>query len=450
MSAARTLAGYLASFDASRAAPSARHAVRRAVLDTVAVAAAAAGEPVAAAIVGLVRGRAGAGAAQVWSAPWRVDEEGAALANGTLAHALDYDDVATPMRGHPSACLVPALMALGQPRGRTLEQLAVSYVAGFEVACTLGRAVMPAQYPRGWHTTATIGMLGAAAACAHLLGLDAGRTAHALGIAVSHASGTLENFGTMCKPLHAGHAAAAAVRCALLAEAGFTASPTALDGRQGYLALYGGPPTLNGALARLGREPPAILETGIEIKKYPMCYAAHRALDGVLALRAEHGLALEDVARAEIAGSPRSFIPLVCPRPRAGLDARFSMPYAIAAALRDGAIRLGSFTDAAVLRPEIQDFMERVDVREAEGPDTPRWTGVALVLRDGRRLERRVERLRGGLGQPLADAELVEKARDCFEYGGAPAAADPVCRLALGPGDPRIAELAGLLRGPPG
>ncbi|MBI2315760.1 MAG: MmgE/PrpD family protein, partial [Betaproteobacteria bacterium] len=324
-----------------------------------------------------------------------------------------------------------ALAALAEARGRTLDEVAVSYIVGFEVSCRVAETIVWDHYAKGWHATATIGMLGSTAACAHLLGLTASQTTNALGIAVSHVSGTLENFGTMSKALQAGQCAAVGLRSGVLAALGFTASRTAIDGKQGFTALYADFRDIGASLDKLASGPRAILEDGIDIKKYPSCYAAHRALDGLLDLRKEHGLTIEAVDRVNVRASNRAFLPLIYSRPRTGLEAKFSMQYAVAAALLDGEVRLSSFDDAAVMRARIQDFLPRVSASEAEGPSTPRWTEVEVVLKDGRRLHRRVDRLRGSAKSPLSDAELLEKVGDCLAFGGAKVSAAEIGDLVL-------------------
>ena len=379
--------------------------------------------------------------AHVWGTNHVVEEEAAALANGTIAHALDYDDVTPPLHGHPSVGIFPALVALGEARGRSIDEVVSSYIVGFEVSCAIGEAIVWDHYAKGWHATATIGMIGAAAASAHFLRLTEAQTAHALGLAVSHVAGTLENFGTMAKPLQAGQCAAVGLRCAVLAAMGFTAANTALDGKQGFTALYADGRDIHAALDQLGKGQLAIVEAGIDVKKYPMCYAAHRALDGILDLRREHGLTLASVQRIDVLGTHRAFIPLIHSRPRCGVEAKFSMEYGLAAALADGAIRLSSFEDARVMRPEIQEFLPSVRVREAEGASMPRWSELEVLLKDGSRLSKHVDQLRGSAQLPLTDDALIEKAADCFEFGGNEANASEIGELVLHSRGATLADL---------
>lgn len=354
---------------------------------------------------------------RLWGTGKRAAPEIAAWWNGIAGHVLDYDDVTVPLRGHPSVVIWPAIVALAEARNLSGDRLVEAFTVGIEVLCKLARAIASDQYAAGWHTTASLGALGGTAACAYLLGLTSVQTLNAIGLAVAQIAGSRENVGTEAKSFQAGHACAVAVRATSLAEAGFTSGPNALDGPLGYLNLYAAGEELGTFLNGLGQHPLEIHRAGIDVKQYPMCYATHRALDAVLALRHGHGLRLSDIRRVSVTASPGALVPLVHPRPSCGLEGKFSMQYAMAAALADGCIRLTSFTDAAVQRPDIQAFFDRVDVREADGPTMPRWAEVVLELADGRRLTNRVDVQAGSNQKPLDDAQFASKIEDCLRWG---------------------------------
>src|SRR5438034_6688629 len=220
----------LGEFVASSMPPAAARArAAQAVLDTIGVTLAGASEP-AARIVQAVVSAEGGDACRILGTVARASAPNAALANGTAAHALDYDDMCFVSLAHPSAPLVSALLALGEKTAAPGRALLESYVIGFEIEAVLGRVLNPKHYQSGWHCTSTIGTLGTSAACARLLGLDAQATANCLAIAASCSTGLKENFGTMTKPLHAGLAAQNSVMAALLAQKGLTASERAIDG----------------------------------------------------------------------------------------------------------------------------------------------------------------------------------------------------------------------------
>jgi 2-methylcitrate dehydratase PrpD len=426
ITASEKLASFASAFRLHEQAAQRTGQVARALADTFAVAVAGANEGASQRALNYVRQelgggnarKASAGSATLWGTRFSARPEGAALWNGIAAHVLDYDDVTSPMGGHPSVALLPALVALAEARGLRGGSLVSAYIVGFEVACKLGRALGSAHYDKGWHTTSSIGTVGAAAACAKLLGLDARGVSDAIGLAVAQAAGTRENFGTDAKAFQAGQCGAAAVRAALLAERGFSASATALDGASGYATLYSATDDLAKELLSLGREPLEIDQSGIEVKKYPACYVTHRPIDAVLDFKREHGLSLEDVRHVSVETSASGLAPLITHVPTTGVEGKFSLPYVIAAALSDGAVRLSSFTDDAVRRPDIRSFFGKVDAHEASGKMTPRWASVRLTLAAGQTLDRRVDVLRGSPRAPLSDAQLTEKLVDCLSWGG--------------------------------
>jgi 2-methylcitrate dehydratase PrpD len=425
--ASEKLAFFASAFRLHEQAAQRTGQVARALADTFAVAVAGANEGTCLRALNYVRQeldggnarRAGAsGSATLWGMGISAPPEAAALWNGIAAHVLDYDDVTSPMGGHPSVALLPALVALAEARGLHGESLVSAYIVGFEAACKLGWALGSAHYDKGWHTTSSIGTVAAATACAKLLGLDARGISNAIGLAVAQTAGTRENFGTDAKAFQAGQCGAAAVRAALLAEQGFSASATALDGASGYATLYSATDDLAKELSSLGREPLEIDQSGIEVKKYPACYVTHRPIDAVLDFKREYGLSLEDVWHVSVETSASGLAPLITHAPTTGVEGKFSLPYVIAAALSDGAVRLSSFTDDAVRRPDIRSFFGKVDAHEASGSMTPRWASVRLTLATGQTLDRHVDVLRGSPRAPLSDAQLTEKLVDCLSWGG--------------------------------
>lgn len=441
LSASEKIARFVVGFDVAAVSPASRHVIARAFYDTLVSALAGAGEPASRNMLAYARAQGGAGPATVWSTGERLSLEYAALVNGTMGHALDYDDVSSPLRGHPSVATVPALLALGESLGSSGRALVDAFAVGFEVALKLARAIVDDQYAKGWHSTASIATFGATAACARLLGLDLTATTHAIGIAVSQISGTRQNFGTMSKPFQAGLANAVALRSVLLARAGVDASRVALDGKQGYTVLYADGQDIHAQLDTLGALPVEIERAGIEVKKYPLCYATHRTIDGVLDLVAAHGIRLADVERVDVRTNYRATVPLIYTRPQTGLEAKFSMQYAVAAALHDGHVSLASFEDAAVQRPALQAFFEKVHVSEGDPPMFPRWAEIAIRLRDGRLLPLRIDRLRGSAELPLTDAELVRKGADCCAYGGSSVSAETLATLCFAMDTSSVAAL---------
>ena len=421
------MAAYAAQFDPKRLGREHLQAVARTLLDTHAVSVAGWHEPAPtrfrryAEAAGLCAVPAGAKAgawASLWVGGARASAEVAAIANGVAGHVLDYDDVSSEMRGHPSAALWPALLALGEARQAPGLRLAAAFVVGFELIVKLSRAMAQEHYARGWHSTSGIGTIAGAVACAHLLGLDEAGTHNALGIAVAQTAGSRQNFGSDAKSFQAGHCNGAAVRAALLAEAGFTGGEYALSGAGGFFDLYGANRALfEEQLGGAGLGDSELLISGVEVKKYPMCYAAHRALDGMLDLRAEEGVDLSAVASVSVTSSRGGLTPLIHHRPATGLQAKFSMQYAVVAALADGRVDFRSFTDDAVCRPEIQRMLGAVTIGESGDSLFPRWTELVITLRNGREIRRRVTALRGSATLPISERELLAKAADCYQRG---------------------------------
>ncbi len=275
----------------------------------------------------------------------------------------------------------------------------------------------PRHYQRGWHCTSTLGVMSATAGAARLLGLDAAATAHALAIAASSASGLKENFGTMVKPLHAGLAARDGVMAALLAKGGMTASEKAIDGPQGYLhALDSEREDLDREVADLGRRW-EILDTGITVKLYPSCAGTHPTLDTILDLRAEHGFTADDVDRIDVDVDPIVPTILLYDRPSSALEAKFSLPFCIAAACVFGHVGIGTFDEAALRDSSVTSLMPRISMRVDEeiGRGKPALTEarVRVTLKDGRTLARDAHGARGYPANPASTVDLEGKFLEC-------------------------------------
>ena len=408
----------LADFVLEAQIPSdARAAAGTAWLDTIGVMLAGTLEPAARAVQAVARSEGGEprcriiGTPQVTSASW------AALANGTAAHALDYDDMCFVSLAHPSAPLVAAALAAGELARASGRALLDAWVVGFEIEAVLGRVMNPRHYTQGWHCTSTLGTIGAAAAAAHVLGLDRAAVAHCLAVAASEASGLKENFGTDTKPLHAGLAARNGIVAALLAKNGLTASARALDGKQGLLVAMGSEHAeLGDALHPLGTRW-EILESGVTIKLYPSCAATHPALDAILDLRREHGFTDSDVEAIAIGVDAVTPTILTYPRPATGLEAKFSMHHCAAAAVAQGRVGLDTFEPALMHDARIAGVLPRiaVTVDATLRTDAPALTQarVTIQLRDGRTLSAYADGARGYPARPATAEELDDKFRAC-------------------------------------
>ena len=380
----------------------------------------------------------------------RASASDAALANGVAAHAHDYDDMCFVSMAHPSCALVPSILAAGELTGASGSAVLDAYVAGFEVECRLGLVMNPRHYhERGWHCTSSIGTLGAAAAAARLLRLDATSTLHTLGIAASLACGLKENIGSMVKPLHAGMAARNGVMAARLAKAGFTASEQSIEGPQGYLAAMDSqkpPSALAEAAADLGSRW-EILDTGVTVKLYPSCAATHPPLDALLGLKRRHNFVAEDIAAIDVEVDSMTPRLLIYSRPSTALEAKFSMPFCAAAAIVFGHPTLETFDVEKIRDPRIQKLLPLVTLRANPDFDAAAHLSQANVtvrLKDGRTVAERADGARGYPGR-LSDDELNTKFVACAErsltYAAAARVLDVLRAIEV---TPNIAELTQL------
>ena len=416
----------LASFALSSHEPANEHreALARALLDTVGVALAGHDSAAVQILDRWSRGERASGSATIWTSGERTTPAQAALVNGTAGHALDWDDVAPNMVLHPSTVLLPALVAVAEQTGASGRQLLEAH----EVGAAVFRAVTevlpgPLHYERGWHSTATVGRIATTAALCKLRGLSETQSRHALGLAGSLAAGSLANFGSMTKPLHAGVSAHDAVMATALAGEGFTANAYELESRDGFFSVYGD--AGQGDLAVFG----ARLEhwrtrwtTEWAIKRFPSCYATHRAAEASLELFDRlSGQRPERVTVTVASGLMR---PLLDREPRDGGEAKFSMPYVVSTALTTGRLRISDFSKEAFAGSRDGNLMGRIAVREAAVPPAGPleydggYAVVQVELPSGEELVARVERTKGDGGRPLSDAELLEKFEDCCAARG--------------------------------
>ena len=298
----------------------------------------------------------------------KTDMVTAALLNGTAAHALDYD-LSGLVRGHTGAIIWPAALAVAEQVGASGRDLVDAALVGFEVCAAVADGLDIPDHHARWHSTSTLGIFGAVAAAARLLGLDVEQTRYALGIVGSMSAGSKQNFGTMTKPLHAGMAASNAVYAAQLASIGFTASEDQLEGAAGFYAAYSNKANPERVLETLAKKWTLADRgfSGLRMKLYPCCYSSHRAIKAAIQLH-ESGLDPASIERIEVTMAPGSLDAIVHHRPKTGEEAKFSGEYVIAAALLDGAVRLESFDEATLERDDIRRLIDRTTLSEAEHP----------------------------------------------------------------------------------
>jgi len=339
----------------------------------------------------------------------------AALVNGTLGHALDFDDTQISFSGHPSTVILPATLSLGEKMNCSGEAILEAFLVGFEVACKIGRGVNPRLYENGWHATSVIGTLGAAVAAGKLLGLDADKMTSALGLAASQSCGLKQNFGTMTKPLHAGKAAESGVISALFAKDGFTASHQILEAKRGFCATFAGEYDLDGMVENLGN-PYDIISPGVHTKPYPSCLMTHPIIDATLSLAESRNIQPEDVDSVVCEIAPLASGVLIHSNPETGLQGKFSAPYVVAVCLLDPRVSLEQFTDQKVRDPKARAMMQKVKLTvhpELEGEPPP--VIVHIRLKDGKEYTKRVDIATGNPEKPLSLDRMIEKFRGCAD-----------------------------------
>jgi 2-methylcitrate dehydratase PrpD len=400
-----------------------RYAVRG-VIDTIAVALAARNEDAFRITAATLAPEEADGSSVVWPTGQRLSPDGAALLNGTAAHALDYDDVAEAIHTHPSAVMVPALLNVAEATGASGREILDAFVVGYEVQTAVGAGMdLDRHFGRGWHGTSSIAVLGGAAAVARLLHLDTERIRNAIAIAASTAGGSRQNFGTMTKPFHAGMAARDSVIAARLAAAGLTADPTQIEGSLGYLTNFGDGPEGAARVVETIENPWSLMRTPLNIKPYPCCYRAARTAYAAIQLH-QQGSDPAKVQKVLVTMEPRGTAPLIHHRPRTGLEGKFSGEYVLATGLIDGSVELTSFTDESVSRPAAQELLRKVKIIEAAIPPfgAPEWEGgyaaVEVTLTDGGSVRLRVDVPHGHDSDPLTDDELDQKLRQCVTFSG--------------------------------
>jgi len=421
----KPLTQFIVKTDYQRLPPDAVAAAKRSILDCVGVTVAGSLEPAGRLVANLVKKMRCAPKATVVGAGFRTSSDNAALANGTMAHALDYDDVSTTESMHPvplhlTTVLFPVLLSLGEELRASGHDIITAYVLGYEVASRLANAMSPDYGDHlGWHPTSPLGTIGAAAAAAKLLKLDELQTTAAIGIAASQAAGLRQNFGTMVKPFHAGNAARSGIISALLAKDGFTAAPDTLEGQFGFCHAFSGGKDydIRKIVENLGK-PFQVVSPGPAIKLYPCCGSSHGALDALFSLLQKHDIRAEKVRALEVSvpfDPPRS---LIYDNPKTGLEGKFSIQYCIAAALVDRKLGLETFTTEQIQRPEVRKLFDRIKMfRPLEMKEKPSWEPpeyvVTIKMYDGKTYSEQAKAPFIAPVQILTREKLAEKYRNC-------------------------------------
>src|SRR5437764_294835 len=353
----------------------------------------------------------------------------AAFANGVSIHADDYDDTQLAIAKdrvyglltHPTATALPPVLALAERDRRSGRDLLTAYQVGVEVECKIAEAILPRHYQQGFHSTATCGAIGAAAAAAKLLGLDHDATRRALSLGATQAGGLRENFGTMTKPFHAGRAAESGVVAAELAALGFTASPNGLEGERGFFRAAGGGYSAEMIDGKLG-DPWTFAYPGVSIKPHPSGSLTHPGMSAMLDLIVRNDLRPGRVKGVSVGTNHNMPNALIHHRPRTELQAKFSMEFCMAILLLDRQAGLAQFTDEVVNRPDVQALVQKVDFGvhpDAEAAGFDKMTTIIEVeLDDGTVVKGSADFGKGSPSNPMSDAELADKFGQCAAWGG--------------------------------
>lgn len=426
------LADYLTSGEAKRIQPEVTETVTDLFIDTVGVMFLGSRQPCATVARGVMTAQGGAAQAVIVGTNYRSSMANAALLNGTAAHALDLDDTQHPAIAHPSAVLIPTILAAGEARRTDGNKLIAAYVYGLDVFAALGNALNPSHYDRGWHATATLGTLAAAAASAILLTLTPAQTGASLAIAASQSAGLRRNFGSMTKPLHAGLAAQRGLLSAIFAEAGITAGEDVFEGEGGFFELFSDASMpFKERIAEVLNHQFALAIEGLAIKQFPSCGVTHPPIEAALQLR-DRGVDYQNIEKLELTVNPR--VPKIAPfaEPVNGLQAKFSLTYPVAVAIVKGRVSVPEFANSALSDSRVAELARKICIRTDPniGLEHKMSWGcrLAVTLTGGRKEEVEVKLAKGKLsGERLSRMELETKFYACMSAANVPTEAAQEC-----------------------
>jgi 2-methylcitrate dehydratase PrpD len=368
----------------------------------------------------------------------------AAFANGIAIHADDYDDTQLAVAKdrvyglltHPTAPALPPVLALGELGNRSGRDVLTAYQIGVEVETKISEAINPRHYDHGFHSTATVGTIGAAAGAARMLGLNAEQTRRALGIGASQAAGLRENFGTMTKPFHPGRSCESGIVAAEFAKLGWTATPVVLEANRGFFKAAGGGYDPHAIHGKLGK-PWTFAFPGVSIKPHPSGSLTHPGMGLMLDLIRAHDIKPREVVKVRVGTNRHMPNALIHHRPTNELQAKFSMEFCMAILLLERKAGLAEFTDKVVNRPDVRKMIQKVEFGvhpEAEAAGYEKMTTIIdIELTGGRTISGRADFGKGSPANPMSDAELADKFRECAAWGKLPRAnAEKVVDLVFG------------------
>jgi len=408
MSVTQEMAKWCADIAPGDVTPQARDWAQDCLLDWSAVTVAGSGEPLTRILVDELAGETGA--ATIVASDKRASARDAAMINGAMSHALDFDDVNSHMHGHPSVVIAPPALAVGEATGASGERVLTGFVAGYEVAAALGVMMGDAHYDQGYHATATVGCVGAAAAAGVVLGLNEEQMHNALALAATQASGLKCMFGTMAKPMHAGNASSGGVFAAQLAARGFEGRKHALECEQGFGDVLS--PSFKPAPFRPDPSAPYEVQNNL-FKFHAACYLTHSAIEATRDLVATHGITSGDVAGITLEIPAASLRVCDIHHPRSGLDIKFSIRHVVALVVGGAnTADLGLYSDANAADPVASALRAKVDINPiTPEPGRRHGANVEIRLNNGTVLKGRANVGVPAKDQPQQRTRLEAKAR---------------------------------------
>jgi 2-methylcitrate dehydratase PrpD len=383
------------------------HQAKRCFLDLLGVALGGSKQPLGNILVKVARDFGGKPQATILGRGLKTSVMNAALVNGAMAHALDYDDTHVGSIGHPSAPVIPAVLAVAEWKGLSGKSALEAFILGFEVETRIGTGLGTKHYDRGWHTTSTFGRFGAAVAAGKLLGLSLGEMKQAMGLAGTQAAGIRLVFGTMTKPFHPGKCAFDGVLSAILAQRGFTCAPNILEAKKGFVEVLGVDSKLEPMVKNLGKTYQVLRNT---FKPYAACLLTHPSIDAIIDMRNKYDLRPEDIENIQCDVARFCLDSAGQVEPKTGLAGKFSTYYCAALALAEGVAGEDMFTDRKVLDPKMVALRKKVTARIV-----PRFkdteANVTITTKGGKKYSAYVDRPKGDPRNPPTDRELEEKFR---------------------------------------
>ena len=414
---AESLANYAVSLDYSKIPGSAIKQAKRSILDGLGVAIAGSLSDIGKSIVSYVSVMGGPLESTVITTQLKCPAANAALAIGTMGHALDYDDESISLAGHPTVTILPAALTLGEKTSASGKEVLTAFITGLEIACKIGKVVNPEHFNKGFHPTSTLGIFGAAIAAGKILRLSGHEITNALGIAGSMSSGLQENFGTFTKPLHAGLASQNGVVSTLLAKGGITSSRSILEGERGFFRAFVDKKIESiEILERLGN-PFELVNQEIIYKLYPTCSRTQAAISGILDLMKRHGISKDLIDFVDCGTDEKALDILSFHQPATIDECRFSMEFCIALAILNKGVRISNFCEIKLNDPKILEIMGKVKMSVdpeivSLGYNKRSAVSITIKLNDGREY-RNVNFPKGFAENPLADNDIIAKYRDC-------------------------------------